>query len=88
MNYLRLKRNVEIQNKILITLLPILEQSKISENRLTPTILTIDSPQVADRKSKPKRLTAVLIFSILSFILSYLYYFVKSRFSKKYIIGK
>jgi capsule polysaccharide export protein KpsE/RkpR len=83
MNYLRLKRNVEIQNKILTTLIPILEQSKISENRETPTVLVLDPPQIPDRKSKPKRLTSMLIFSTLAFVLSYSYFFLKLYIASK-----
>ena len=58
-NFLRLKREVEIQTKILTTILPLFEQSKIEEKKETPTILILDSPQVPDKKSKPKRMTIV-----------------------------
>lgn len=83
MNYLRLKRDVEIQNKIMTTLIPMLEQSKIAENKETPTILILDPPQIPDRKSKPKRLTSVFILSTLTFIISYSYFFLKNYISYK-----
>lgn len=84
MNYIRLKRDVEIQNKILVTLIPMLEQSKIEENRETPVILVIDNPNVPDKKSKPKRMTIVIFSTIAAFVLTYLYFFIKGTIYKKY----
>lgn len=69
LNYLRLQRNVEIQTKILTFLLPLYEQSKIEEKRDTPTILIIDKPYLAEKKTKPKRLTMVIVFTIAGFAL-------------------
>lgn len=80
LNYLRLQREVEIQSKILSFLLPLYEQAKIEEKRETPTILVLDKPTLADRKSKPKRLTMVLIWTICGFIIITLYYLGKSRY--------
>jgi capsule polysaccharide export protein KpsE/RkpR len=67
LSYLRLQREVEIQTKILTFLLPIYEQAKIEEKRETPTILVLDTPVIAERKSKPKRLTMVVVWTILGF---------------------
>ncbi len=72
LNFLRLKRDVEIQNKIMATLIPLLEQSKIEENRNTPSVLMLDPPNIPDKKVKPKRLTNVIIATFMTFILSYL----------------
>lgn len=69
LNYLRFQRNVEIQSKILTFLLPLYEQSKIEEKRDTPTILVIDKPYLAEKKTKPKRLTMVIIFTLAGFTL-------------------
>ena len=71
MGFLRLQREVEIQSKILTFLLPVYEQAKIEEKKETPTIVVLEKPYVAERKSKPKRLTMVVLsmlgaFSILS----------------------
>ncbi|MCX7878862.1 MAG: Wzz/FepE/Etk N-terminal domain-containing protein [Ignavibacteria bacterium] len=79
MEFLRLQRDVEIQNKILTFLLPIYEQAKIEEKRETPTILVLDKPYVADKKTKPKRLTMVLIFTFLSLPVGLSYYVVKHK---------
>lgn len=71
MNFLRLKRDLEIQNKIMVTLIPMLEQSKIEENRETPTVLIIDKPNIPDKKSKPKRIVIVGILTFGTFIFTY-----------------
>lgn len=67
LSYLRLQRELEIQTKIMSFLLPLYEQAKIEEKRETPTILILDKPYVAERKTKPKRLTMVVIITIMSF---------------------
>jgi uncharacterized protein involved in exopolysaccharide biosynthesis len=81
MNYLRLQREVEIQTKIVTFLLPIYEQAKIEEKRETPTILIIDNPKVAERKSKPKRLTMVVVLTIVGFFVVNVYFIIKDRFA-------
>ncbi|MBV6479459.1 MAG: hypothetical protein HGGPFJEG_02233 [Ignavibacteria bacterium] len=80
LDYYRIKREVEIQNKILVTLIPMLEQAKIEENRDTPTILVVDNPFVPDKKSKPKRIILIFIICVVSFSTSYLYFFVKEKY--------
>jgi len=74
MNFLRLKRDVEIQNKILSTIIPILEQSKIEEKRETPTVLILDPPNVPDKKAKPKRAYIVAGATFLCGFLTFLYF--------------
>lgn len=68
MNYLRARRDVEIQNKILTTLIPLYEQSKIEEMRETPTVLIIDEPNIPEKKSKPKRIISILSSMLITFI--------------------
>lgn len=75
MSFLRLQRELEIQTKILTFLLPLYEQAKIEEKRETPTIIILDSPKVAEKKSKPKRLTSVIIITFGGFIFSYIFFF-------------
>ncbi len=70
LSFLRLQREVEIQSKILTFLLPIYEQAKIEEKRDTPSIMILDKPYVAERKTKPKRLTMVLFFTFAGLIFS------------------
>ena len=81
LDYFRLKRELEIQNKIMTTLIPLLEQAKIEENRNTPSVLIVDPPNVPDRKVKPKRLTMVFLFSVLTCVLSYLLFLFKEKWN-------
>jgi len=67
-------REVEIQSKILTFLLPVYEQAKIEEKRETPTILVLDKPYIAERKTKPKRLTMVVILTFVGFIFSNIFF--------------
>lgn len=68
MSFLRYQREVEIQSKIVSFLLPVYEQSKIEEKRETPTIIILDKPYIAERKTKPKRLTMVIVSTFLGFL--------------------
>jgi capsule polysaccharide export protein KpsE/RkpR len=79
MSFLRLQRNLEIQTRILTFLLPLYEQAKIEEKRETPTVLILDQPYIAERKTKPKRLTMVLLFTMLGFIASCGFYVLKFK---------
>lgn len=79
MNFLRLARNVEIQNKILTFILPIFEQAKIEENKNTPTIMVLDPPSVPDKKAKPKRAYVVIGMTLLAFLLTFSYYLYKLK---------
>lgn len=69
LNFLRLKRDVEIQNKILAFIIPLFEQAKIDEKKNTPVVLVLDQPYIADRKARPKRLTTILISLVFSIML-------------------
>lgn len=78
LKFVRLKREVEIQNKIQSILLPLYEQSKIEEKKEIPTILILDQPFVPDEKSKPKRIISILIVMILSAFFTYVFFFIRS----------
>lgn len=87
LDYLRLKRNVEIQNKILATLIPLYEQAKIEENKDTPTVLVLDKPYLPEYKKKPKRIFTIglnifVTFTILSIIVILYDTFIKNIISK------
>jgi tyrosine-protein kinase Etk/Wzc len=69
LNYVRLTRNVEIQNKLLVYLLPIYEQAKIEEVKEMPSVVVLDPPVVPEVKVKPKRLTTVFIGVLGTFLL-------------------
>lgn len=79
LSFLRLQREVEIQTKILTYLLPVYEQAKIEEKKETPTILVLDKPHVAERKTKPKRLTLVLVWTFVGFVFSSSYFVLRYK---------
>ncbi|MBS4027435.1 MAG: hypothetical protein KGZ58_02260, partial [Ignavibacteriales bacterium] len=66
--YLRLFRNLEIQNKILQFITPVYEQAKVEEKRSTPSVVILDKATVPERKAKPK----VSLFTLLAFVVSLL----------------
>lgn len=80
MSFLRLQREIEIQTKILTFVLPLYEKAKIEEKKETPTIMVLDNPYVAERKTKPKRLTMVIALTIVGFFASIIYFIMKERF--------
>ncbi|MEO6693618.1 MAG: GNVR domain-containing protein [Ignavibacteria bacterium] len=82
LKFVRLKRQVEIQNKILSVLLPLYEQSKIEEKREIPTILVLDQPFIPDEKTKPKRIITILAVMILAASFSYAYFFIRTQLKR------
>lgn len=79
LNYFRLQRDIEIQNKILAFIIPLYEQSKIEEKKETPSLLVLDNPNIPDKKVKPKRLTLTIISSFIALILSLLFFVFKKK---------
>jgi len=55
LKYIRLYRDLEIQNKTLEFIYPIVEQARIDEKKNMPTILVIDRAFVPGKKYSPKR---------------------------------
>jgi uncharacterized protein involved in exopolysaccharide biosynthesis len=68
--YLRLYREFIVQQRLFETLLPLLEQAKVEENRSTPTLMVLDSAVVPELPSKPRKRIIVLVFFLLSLIVS------------------
>ncbi len=85
LNFIRLKRDVEIQNKILTTVIPLLEQAKVEEQKQTPTVIVLDKPDIPDLKKKPKRLTLTFLSIVLGFVLTYSYALFYEIYWKKII---
>lgn len=71
--FYRLYRDFTIQQKLFETLLPLLEQAKIEENKNTPTLLVLDSPTIAERPYAPQKKIIVLVAFFMSalFTVSY-----------------
>lgn len=70
LNFVRLQRNVEIQNKILSYIVTLFEQAKIEEKKETPSVLIIDRPFLPEKKVKPKRVVSILLTFVISLMLT------------------
>ncbi|HLF19901.1 MAG TPA: GNVR domain-containing protein [Bacteroidota bacterium] len=68
--YLRLYRDFAVQQRVYETIIPILEQARIEEQRDTPTLLVLDYPDVPKIPFSPKKRIIVLVFFVLSLIVS------------------
>jgi uncharacterized protein involved in exopolysaccharide biosynthesis len=68
--YLRLYREFAVQQKLYEILFPLYEQSKVDEQRDTPTLLILDKAKIPDRPVYPKKMIIVVVFFSLSLIVS------------------
>lgn len=71
--YLRLTRDYEIQNKLLEFIYPIYEQAKIEEQKNIPVVVVVDQAIPPQKKSSPKRTLIVVVTFLLSFFISVIY---------------
>ncbi len=71
MEYFRRYRELEIQGKILELLMPLYEQSKIEEQRDTPSVIVLDSAVPAVKADKPKRAILTVLITMASFIMTF-----------------
>ena len=78
--YVRLYRDLEIQNKILEFIVPMYEQAKVEEQRDVPVVLVLDRGVPADRKDKPKRLIILVTTFIFGFFMNALFIFLVEGF--------
>lgn len=69
--YLRVYRDVQIQQSILEFVLPMYEQSKVEEQKSTPTVMVIDKAVPPQLKYSPKRSVIIIgpTFLILLFLI-------------------
>ncbi|MFC1573535.1 GNVR domain-containing protein, partial [Candidatus Eisenbacteria bacterium] len=70
LTYLRLYREVQIQEIVFELLTQIEEQYRIQEVRDTPTVQVLDPPSVPQEKAKPHRAVICIIATLLAFLLS------------------
>jgi uncharacterized protein involved in exopolysaccharide biosynthesis len=80
--YLRIRRDFEMQTKLMEFLLPIYEQAKIEEQKEIPVVLILDAAVPAEKKSSPKRSLIVLAAFLLSLFFSTSYVLIKNSFSE------
>ncbi len=74
LTYFRLFREIKIQQEVLKFLLPIVQNARIEEKKETVNIQIIDKPFLPQYKVKPKRLTYMIIVTLL-LLLAELFYF-------------
>ncbi len=92
--YLRLRRDFEIFNKLLEFLYPIYEQAKIEELKNIPVVVVVDKAIPPQKKSYPKRILITVAAFIASFFFSLIYIRIISYFEdiknneKRYAIFK
>lgn len=80
--YLRLKRDFEIQTKLMEFLLPIFEQAKIEEQKNIPVVLVLDQAVPAEKKSSPKRSIIVIAAFLISLFLSVCFVLIKNSLAE------
>lgn len=81
LNYLRLQRNVEIQNKILTFVIPLFEQAKVEEKKEMPSVLVLDPPNFPGKKAKPKRATVIFVFTMLAGAMTFGFFFFREKWN-------
>jgi len=78
-NYLRLLREVEINNSILEFVMPLYEQAKFDEQKDIPVLQIVDYAVPPVKKSYPPRLIFTLIITFGVFIITFLYIIIKEN---------
>jgi len=82
LQYARLFRDVEMQQRLLEILLPLYEQAKIEEQRDTPTLLVLDQGVPGLKPVKPRRLLTILLVTLTSFFVSIFIVFVLDYYNR------
>lgn len=81
--YLRLYREIEIQNKLLEFTLPMYEQAVMEEQKDIPAIVVLDQPLIPEMKESPKK-----AFIIIAIVLLILFIQIFIVFRAESILGK
>ncbi|MCK9408954.1 MAG: hypothetical protein M0R68_07440 [Bacteroidetes bacterium] len=91
LEYLRLYREMLIQQKIFEFLVPMLEQARIEENKDLPIVMVLDSAIVSERPDKPSKRVYASVAVVVSIFLSILlisvleyYSYVRDQYPEKY----
>jgi tyrosine-protein kinase Etk/Wzc len=80
--YLRLYREIEIQNKLLEFTLPIYEQAVMEEMKDIPTIVVLDPPLTPELKESPKKAFIILSVGFL-FLFIHMFYVYRAEYILK-----
>lgn len=70
--YYRLYRDLEIKNKIIVFITPLLEQARLEQSKNIPSVIILDPPLVPERKDRPKRSLIILAATLSVFSISFL----------------
>ena len=79
LEYLRLKRELEIGNQKLMFMLPQLEQAKIQEVRDTAVLEVLDPPRLPEKRISPKRTVMVAVAGVAALLVACLLVLVLKR---------
>lgn len=73
LKYVRLFREIKLQEKLQEFLLPLYEQAKIQEARSSPTVQVLDHAVPPILRTSPKRTITVLVMGFLSLLFSFVW---------------
>lgn len=82
LEFARLYRDVQINQKIVEFLVPQFEQAKIQEAKDTPTILVLDAAKPAPFPIKPKKTLMTLVMGFVSFLICFLFIMIRETLSR------
>jgi len=86
--YVRLYREIKMQELLTEFLLPQYEQAKIEEAKNTPTVQVLDEPKLPEKKFKPRRVLFVLFWGIFSLFSGIIMVFLIEYFNRLKNEGK
>ena len=69
LQYLRLKRDLKIQETLFEFIMQQYEKAKFDEAKQTPNLLVLDSARIPDKRFKPKRAIILIMSFVLNFFL-------------------
>lgn len=82
LTYYRLYRDISIQQEILKILLPVVQNARIEEKKETVNIQVINTPYLPQYKTKPKRLTYMIVVTMLLLIFELFYFAMMDSYRK------
>jgi len=88
MDYLRLFREVKIQEMLQEFLYPQYEQARIQEAKDTPTIQVLDAAAAPELKSKPKRIVMVAVAVLAAFFIMALLIIMNAQLARLAVTNK
>jgi len=80
LSFYRLSREVQIRQKIVEFLVPIVEQSRIEEKKDSSKLIILDQAIPAEKKAKPHRALLCFFLSGLGFTVSTIYWYLQFRY--------